>query len=137
MITKTQAKAYASISLDLLYKMKTKVSPEILSDQMDLAFDLYESDEIEELYKNMIHNNSIINSNLSGKAYTYIVNFCDTVNNQLEMIRKFCKSNIEIGKIFITPPGENADKYYELIKEIRNKNLDILIINIFTIYRYE
>ena len=35
--------------------------------------------------------------------------------------------------MYITPPGENLDTYYQLIKDIRNKNMDILVMNIFTI----
>lgn len=33
----------------------------------------------------------------------------------------------------MTPPGENSDTYYKLIQDIRNKNMDILIMNVFTI----
>lgn len=34
MVTKKQGKAYAVITLDLLYKMKVKIDPETLSEQM-------------------------------------------------------------------------------------------------------
>lgn len=134
MITKKQGKAYAAITLDLLYKMKVKTDPQILSEQMELIYDLYEPDEIEELYTNMVHNNKIILKNISGKANCYIVNAYDTKKRQLSMIRNFCGSNIVIGKIYITPPGENCDSYYKLIQDIRNKNMDILIMNVFTIF---
>lgn len=133
MITKKQGKAYAAITLDLLYKMKVKIDPEILSEQMELIYDLYEPSEVEDLYSNMIHNNKIILKNISGRANCYIVNSYDSRKRQLNMIQNFCGSNIQIGKIYITPPGENGDMYYKLIQDIRNKNMDILIMNIFTI----
>ena len=134
MITKNQAKAYAAITLDLLYKMKVKVNPEELADQMNLIYDLYEAEEVEELYNNMIKNNKILFNNISGRAYCYIINAYNSAKNQINLARKYCGNNIEIGKMYITPVGENADKYYELIKDIRNKNMDILFMNIFTIH---
>lgn len=133
MITKKQGKAYAAITLDLLYKMKTKVNPEILSEQMELIYDLYEPKEVEEIYINMLQNNKILLNNIKGKANCYIVNSYESSKCQINMIRKFCDNKIEIGKMYITQPGENLDMYYQLIKDIRNKNMDILIINIFTI----
>lgn len=133
MITKQQAKAYATITLDLLYKMKTKVNLESFSNQLDLMYDLYDSDEVEDIYNNIQQNNKIIYNNIKGKANFYIVNVYNSAKIQIELLRKFCKNNIEIGKMYITPPGENADNYYELIKDIRNKNMDMLIISIFTI----
>ena len=39
-MNKEQGIAYAAITLDLLYKMKEKISPEILADQMNLIYDL-------------------------------------------------------------------------------------------------
>ena len=33
-----------------------------------------------------------------------------------------------IKKIFIAPPGINQEKYYELIRDIRNKEIDVLIV---------
>lgn len=133
MITKKQGIAYAAITMDLLYKMKTKINPEILAEQMELIYDLYDPVEVEELYYNMLQNNKILLNNISGRANCYIINFCDTKDRQIKMLRKFCKNNIEIGKMYITPPGENKEIYYNLIKDIRNKNMDILIMNIFTI----
>lgn len=133
MITKKQGKAYASITLDLLYKMKIKVNPEILAEQMDLVYDLYDFQEIEDIYDNMINNNKIFQSSTKGKANCYIINLYNSSKEQMNMARKFCKNKLEIGRMYITPPGENMDKYYELIKDIRNKNMDILIMNIFTI----
>ena len=50
MITKKQGKAYAAITLDLLYKMKIKTNPEVLAEQMELIYNLYEADEVEDLY---------------------------------------------------------------------------------------
>lgn len=133
MITKKQGKAYASITLDLLYKMKVKVTPESFENQLDLTYDLYDCNEVEDIYKNMKQNNKIINKNMRGKANLYVVNLYNSSKTQIELFRKFCKGNIEIGKMYITPPGENADNYYELIKDIRNKNMDILLMSIFTI----
>lgn len=49
-MNKKQGIAYAAITLDLLYKMKEKVSPQILADQMQLIYDLYDLDEIEAEY---------------------------------------------------------------------------------------
>lgn len=133
MFTKNQAKAYATITLDLLYKMKIKITPEIFSDQMDLIFDLYEDTEVEELYINMLQNNKTLLSNIKGRANCYIVNIHNSAKAQAEMVRRFCNNNIELGKVYITSPGENADKYYELIQDIRNKEMEILMINIYTI----
>ncbi len=133
MITKKQGKAYATIALDLLYKMKVKVTPESFENQLDLTYDLYDCNEVEDIYQNMMQNNKIINKNMRGKANLYVVNLYNSSKTQIELFRKFCKDNIEIGKMYITPPGENADNYYELIKDIRNKNMDILLMNIFTI----
>lgn len=133
MYTKNQAKAYATITLDLLYKMKIKINPEVFSDQMDLIFDLYEDSEVEELYKNMLQNNKTLLSNIKGRVNCYIVNIHNSAKVQAEMVRRFCNNNIELGKVYITPPGENTDKYYELIQDIRNKEMEILMINIYTI----
>ena len=133
MVTKKQGKAYAAITLDLLYKMKIKIDPETLSEQMELVYDLYEPKEAEEIYTNMLQNNKIFLNSISGRANCYIINLYNSRTKQISAIRKFCNKNIEIGKMYITPPGENKDTYYELIKDIRNKNMDILIMNIFTI----
>ena len=133
MITEKQAKAYATITLDLLYKMKVKVTTEAFSNQLDLTYDLYDCDEVEDIYNNMKQNNKIIYKNIRGRANFYVVNIYNSAKMQIELSRRFCNNNIEIGKMYITPPGENADNYYELIKDIRNKNMDILIISIFTI----
>ncbi len=133
MVTKKQGKAYAVITLDLLYKMKVKIDPETLSEQMELVYDLYEPKEAEEIYTNMLQNNRIFLNSISGRANCYVINSYNSRKKQISAIRKFCNKNIEIGKMYITPPGENKDTYYELIKDIRNKNMDILIMNIFTI----
>ena len=133
MITKKQGIAYAAITLDLLYKMKIKINPEIIAEQMSLVYDLYDKDEIENLYHNMIHNNKIMHKNTSGRANCYVVNYHNSVKTQLDVARKFCGNNIELGKIYITPSGENLDKYYELIQDIRNKNMDILLMSVYTI----
>lgn len=133
MITEKQGIAYATITLDLLYKMKIKVNHKNFSEQMKLIYDLYEPDEVEELYENIERNNKIIEKAISGKANCYVVNSYNSREKQMQIIRNFCKDNIEIGKIYISTPGENADAYYKLIQDIRNKNMDILLMNIFTI----
>ena len=133
MVTKKQGKAYAAITLDLLYKMKIKIDPETLSEQMELVYDLYEPKEAEEIYTNMLQNNKIFLNSISGRTNWYFINSYNSRKKQISPIRKFCNKNIEIGKMYITPQGENKDTYYELIKDIRNKNMDILIMNIFTI----
>lgn len=133
MITKKQGIAYATITLDLLYKMKIKVNHENFSEQMKLIYDLYEPDEVEELYENIKRNNKIIQKSISGKANCYVVNSYNSREKQMKIIRNFCKNKVELGKVYITSPGENTDAYYKLIQDIRNKNMDILLMNIFTI----
>lgn len=133
MITKKQGKAYAAITLDLLYKMKVKIDPELLSKQMELIYDLYEPKEVEEIYINMLQNNRIIHKSIRGRTNCYIVNSYNSANEQIKRIKEFCCSKIEIGKMYITAPGENTDTYYQLIQDIRNKSMDLLIMNIFTI----
>ena len=133
MITKKQGIAYATITLDLLYKMKIKVNHENFSEQMKLIYDLYEPDEVEELYENIKRNNEIIEESISGKANCYVVNSYNSREKQMKIIRNFCKNKVELGKVYITSPGENTDAYYKLIQDIRNKNMDILLMNIFTI----
>ena len=133
MITKKQGIAYATITLDLLYKMKIKVNHENFSEQMKLIYDLYEPDEVEELYENIKRNNKIIQKSISGKANCYVVNSYNSREKQMKIIRNFCKNKVELGKVYVTSPGENTDAYYKLIQDIRNKNMDILLMNIFTI----
>lgn len=133
MITKKQGKAYAAITLDLLYKMKVKINPEILSKQMELIYDLYEPKEVEKIYINMLQNNKIIHKSVRGRANCYIINSYNSINEQTKRIKEFCSNKIELGKMYITEPGENVDIYYKLIQDIRNKSMDLLIMNIFTI----
>ena len=133
MITKKQGIAYATITLDLLYKMKVKINHENFSEQMKLIYDLYEPVEVEELYENIKRNNKIIENAISGKANCYVVNSYNSKEKQMKMIRNFCKDRVELGKIYISTPGENTDSYYKLIQDIRNKNMDILLMNVFTI----
>ena len=132
-MNRRQGIAYATLTLDLLYKMKIKITPEIFSEQMKIVYDLYDLDEVEKEYDNMLENNKIIYKNLKGRANCYIINIFDTIKTQRKAIEKFCGENIEIGKIYVTPPGQNQEKYYELIRDIRNKNMDILFMTIFTI----
>ena len=133
MITKKQGKAYAAITLDLLYKMKVKINPQLLSTQMELVYDLYEPKKVEEIYINMLQNNKIVHKSVRGRANCYIINSYNSINKQTERIKEFCSNKIELGKMYITGPGENVDTYYKLIQDIRNKNMDLLIMNIFTI----
>ena len=133
MITKKQGRAYAAITLDLLYKMKVKIEPKILSEQMGLIYDLYEPNEVEEIHVNMLQNSKIIHNSIKGRTNCYIVNSYNSANEQIKKIREFCYGKTEIGKMYITAPGENTDTYYQLIQDIRNKSMDLLIMNIFTI----
>ena len=129
-----QGKAYAAITLDLLYKMKVKVSPEILSEQMYLIYDLYDFDEIEQEYEKLIKTNKTIFRNTKGRVGGYIVNLYDSSLEQIKNIEKFCfKHKLTLGRLYITRPGENSEKYYELIRDIRNKEIDVLIITIFSL----
>ena len=43
-------------------------------------------------------------------------------------------TTLEIGKFYITSPGENSEKFYELVQDITNKTIEVLIINIFSVY---
>ena len=133
MITKKQGISYATITLDLLYKMKIKVSNQTFAEQMKLIYDLYEPDEVEALYENIIRNNRIIENSLTGRASCYVINIYNTKEQQLNLLKNFCKDTVELGKIYLTTPGENADNYYKLIQDIRNKNMDFLLVNVFTI----
>ena len=133
MITEKQGIAYATITLDLLYKMKVKVNHKNFSEQMKLIYDLYEPNEVEELYENIERNNEIIEKAISGRANCYVVNSYNSREKQMKIIRKFCEDRIELGKIYISTPGENTDAYYKLIQDIRNKSMDILLMNVFTI----
>lgn len=129
-----QGKAYAAITLDLLYKMKVKVSPEILAEQMDLIYDLYDFDEIEQEYEKLIKTNKTIFRNTKGRVGGYIVNLYDSSLEQIKNIEKFCfKHKLTLGRLYVTRPGENSEKYYELIRDIRNKEIDVLIITIFSL----
>ena len=134
MFTKKQGIAYATITLDLLYKMRVKISTESFAEQMKLIYDLYEPEEVVELYENIKRNNKVIEQSISGKANCYIVNSYNSREKQMNMIRNFCKDRVELGKVYISTIGENTDAYYKLIQDIRNKNMDILLMNIFTIF---
>lgn len=132
-MNRKQALSYGAITLDLLYKMKIKITPKIFAEEMNIVFDLYDEDKVEDEYNNMLNNNKILNKNISGRANCYIINTFDSANEQRKMIEAFCNKKIELGRIYITPPGQNSELYYELIRDIRNKNMDILFITIFTI----
>lgn len=132
-MNKKQGIAYGAITLDLLYKMKIKITPEIFAEQMKIVYDLYDLEEIENEFNNMLENNKILTKSLSGRANCYIVNIFGSAKEQKVAVKRFCGNNIELGRIYVTPPGENSEKYYELIRDIRNKNMDILFMTIFTI----
>ena len=124
-----QAKAYAAITLNLLYKMKVKVSPEVLAEQMTLVFDLYDPEEVEAEYDKLIKANRIMLRKNNSRVGSYIIDVFNSANEQLNTIDEFCKKHkMLIKKIFIAPPGINQEKYYELIRDIRNKEIDVLIV---------
>ncbi|MBE5820808.1 MAG: hypothetical protein E7310_08440 [Clostridiales bacterium] len=133
-MNKEQGIAYAAITLDLLYKMKEKISPEILADQMNLIYDLYDLDEIEAEYENYKKSNKTIFRRNKGKVGSYIINLYDSSKDQIKNVEKFCfKHRLNLGRIYITKPGLNSEKYYELIRDIRNREIDVLVITIFTL----
>ena len=68
MITEKQGIAYATITLDLLYKMKVKVNHKNFSEQMNLIYDLYEPDEEERLLEIIESNKKLKVEAFSGKA---------------------------------------------------------------------
>lgn len=134
-MNKNQGKAYAAITLDLLYKMKITITPEVLAKQMEIVYDLYDEEEVEKQYEQIIENNKIFNKNISGRANAYVVNIFDSSIQQKQTIERFCKnSTIELGKIYVTPTGQNSEKFYELIRDIRNKSMDVLVVTVFSIY---
>ena len=134
-MNKNQAKAYAAITLDFLYKMKITITPEVLAKQMEIIFDLYDEDEVEKELQQILENNKISTRNVSGRANAYVVNIFDSSIQQKQTIERFCKnSTLELGKIYVTPTGQNSDKFYELIKDIRSKSMDVLVVSIFSIY---
>ena len=128
-MNENQAKAYAAVTLNLLYKMKEKVSPEVLAEQMTLVFDLYDPEEVETEYNKLINSNRIILRKNNSRVGSYIIDVFNSTNEQLNTIEEFCKKHkMLIKKIFIAPPGINQEKYYELIRDIRNKEIDVLIV---------
>lgn len=134
-MNRDQGKAYAALALDLLNKMKTSITPEVLAKQMDITYDLYNEEQVEHEYKQLLENNKTFNQSINGRANTYIVNIFDSATHQKQTIEKFCKNTtIELGKIYVTQPGQNSEKYYELIRDIRNKSMDVLIVTIFSLY---
>lgn len=134
-MNKNQGKAYAALTLDLLNKMKITITPEVLAKQMDITYDLYDEEQAEKEYQKLMENNTTFTQSINGRANTYIVNIFDSAPHQKLTIEKFCKNTtIELGKIYVTPPGQNSEKYYELIRDIRNKTMDVLIITIFSLY---
>lgn len=128
-MNENQAKAYGAITLNLLYKMKVKVTPEALADQMTLVFDLYDPEEVEKEYMKLINSNKVMLRKNNSRVGTYIIDVFNSAKEQLNTIDEFCKKQkMLIKKIFIAPPGINQEKYYELIRDIRNKEIDVLIV---------
>ena len=109
LISKKQGMCYAALTLDLLYKMKIKITPEIFAEQMKLTYDLYEQDEVEREYELMKENNRIFNKDISGRANTYIINIFETSTQQKQAVERFCKnSSLELGTVYTAPIGEHA-----------------------------
>ena len=134
-MNKNQGKAYAALTLDLLNKMKITITPEVLAKQMDITYDLYDEEQAEKEYQKLMEDNTTFTQSINGRANTYIVNIFDSAPHQKQTIEKFCKNTtIKLGKIYVTPPGQNSEKYYELIRDIRNKTMDVLIVTIFSLY---
>lgn len=134
-MNRNQAKAYAGIALDMLFNMKVSITPEDLTKQMNLIYDIYDEEEIEKEYEILIEKNKVLTKNISGRANCYIVNIFDSSIQQRQAIERFCKnSTLELGKVYITSPRQNTDNFYELIKDIRNKAMDVLIVSVFSIY---
>lgn len=67
------------------------------------------------------------------KANYYIVNIQNSLNKQMEMANRYCKDTISIQKTYIDIPDKNDENYYQLVKDIKEKNMQILMINIYTI----
>ena len=80
-MNKEQAKAYATVTLDLLFKMKVKITPMVLSEQMELIYDLYDLDEIINEYSKIKNDKTFVKAT-SSKANCYIINIFNTANKQ-------------------------------------------------------
>lgn len=133
-MNKEQAKAYATVTLDLLFKMKVKITPMALSEQMELIYDLYDLDEIISEYSKIKNNKTFVKST-SSKANCYIVNVFNTADKQRKDFEEYCKkAKIEIGETYITDTKSNSEVFYKLIKDIRNKEMGILILNTLSYY---
>lgn len=133
-MNKKQGTAYAAITLNLLYKMKCKITPEVLAEEMNLIYDLYEPNEIETEYENYLKSNRTIIRKNKSRIGIYIINFYDSAKEQNRTLEEFCKKHrMNATKIFISPPGENQEKFYELIRDIRNMEFDVLLLTGFTL----
>lgn len=135
---KGKGKAYAAVALETLFTRKKPINAKNLTKQMEIAYDLYEEDEIDFYYNKVLEkneNNDDFKQIEDKVNYCYIVNVFESSSQQKDMIEKFCKnSNIDLRKIYIAPTGRNTDKFYELIKDIRARAFDILIVTIFSVY---
>lgn len=133
-MNKEQAKAYATVTLDLLFKMKVKITPMVLSEQMELIYDLYDLDEIINEYSKIKNDKTFVKAT-SSKANCYIINIFNTANKQKKDFEEYCKNfKIEIGKTYITDAKPNSEVFYKLIKDIRNKEMGILVLNTLSYY---
>lgn len=133
---KGKGKAYAAVALETLVTRKKTINPRNLLKQMEIVYDLYEEDEIDYYLNKVLEKDENANiDKIEGKVNCYLVNVFESSSQQKEKIERFCKSsNIDLRKIYVTPTGKNTDKFYELIKDIRAKTFDILIVTIFSIY---
>ncbi len=134
-MNKNQAKAYAAVTLDILHKINVKITPKILAEEMDLIYDLYDLDEILEEYDKLDGINSGKKENISGIASCYIINGLGTEELQKNSFNVFCKNKkLTVGEIYITNEKENSEVFYHLVKDIRDRKMNILFLNIYTYY---
>lgn len=130
-----QAIAYAGVTVDFFNKKKEKITPDKFTKKMEIMYELYNEDEIEYQLNEIIENNKMINKKINGIAYCYIINIFDSEEKQSIAMKKFIEGcKLEIGKTYIASPGKNTNQFYELIQDIRNKNMNVLIVTIFSIY---
>ncbi len=133
--TRQNAIDYATITLSLMIKTKIKATPKNIATQMDLVFDLYDIEDLEE-QRNKIMKEDRLFHNMQGKRVGYyMIDIFNSLNKQEEIIEKFCSnSELKLVRKYISPIGKQTDEFYEIINDIRNKNIDILVINVFSLY---
>lgn len=133
---KGKGKAYAAVALETLETRRKAINPRNLIKQMEITYDLYEEDEIDYYLEKVLEKDENVNTDkMEGKVNCYLVNVFDSSSQQKETIERFCKNtNVDLRKIYVAPTGKNTDKFYELVRDIRAKAFDILIVTIFSIY---